>query len=242
LPASSRAPHPGDVAETARELDRPFSLGLSQNRERLPDLPRPHSVHPVRHWDVDGRLGTILNSKVRLIDDSSLNRLNLGILREDTLTSAGHRDRIESSREAVRLRGGSRSQNTRINTSYDPLQVATWALGTRRPSGVDGAASAEDLREPSRWPLRGQSEIQGEEERRSGVRHRFNNPADPWYGNLTRQDRRRVELGLWAPQAHSRSVSRREWTRIWIWFNRWACRIPHREERPLRHPDPNHPS
>ena len=111
--------------------------------------------------------------------------------------------------------------------------MATWAA-THRSGG--SAARGELIRQ------RGQAEIQGEEERRAGVRHRFNNPGDPWYGSLNRQDRRRVELGLWAPQAHSRSVSRREWTRIWIWFNRWACRIPHREERPLSHPDPNHPS
>jgi hypothetical protein len=268
VPDRSRTPHPGGVADTARELDH--------NSERVPDLSRPHPVHPVRHWDLDGRLAIILNSKVRTIDDSALNRLNLGILREETTTSAGHRDRIESSREAIRSRGGSRLQNTQIpewgSPEWDrPVVYADSAesiaadlrVTERRVSEWrNGEQRIQQERWISEWPLRGQSEIsaarinpprlagiprygpeiQGEAERRSGVRHRFNSPADPWFGNLTRQDRRRVELGLWAPQEHARTVTRRQWTRLWIWFNRWACRIPHRVDRPLRHPDPDHPS
>jgi hypothetical protein len=258
----------------------------------------------VRHWDLDGRLAILLNSPLRSIDDAALNRLNLGIIREETATSAGHRARIEASRETVRSRGDPRSQNTQIPEWGSPewdrpveyadsaesiaedlrvteQRVSDWHRGERRIAHLRTLPSWQEQR-ISESPLRGQSEIsaarinpprlrgppevplprwighaqigptpsqirrgpeiQGEADRRSGVRHRFNSPADPWYGNLTRQDRRRVELGLWAPQEHARTVPRRQWTRLWIWFNRWACRIPNRVERPLRHPDPDHPS
>ena len=126
------------------------------------------------------------------------------------------------------------------------MRAAEWPL--RGQSEISAARiNPPRLRDPPGIPLppgipRRGPEIQGEADRRSGVRHRFNSPADPWFGNLTRQDRRRVELGLWAPQEHARTVPRRQWTRLWIWFNRWACRIPNRAERPLRHPDPDHPS
>jgi hypothetical protein len=51
-------------------------------------------VHPSRHWDLDGRLSTLLNSPLRSIDDAALNHLNLGIIREATATSYEHRARI----------------------------------------------------------------------------------------------------------------------------------------------------